>query len=120
MIRIKASRLRLMRGRGSRHEASHRSFVPAPVFGILTALPEEFAAMRSFIVDQERANVLGDRADYVIGTVPSADGCRAHEVVLTMLGETGNDAAAGACTNMLRSYPSVRCLLMVGIAAGVP
>ena len=120
MIRIRADRLHLPSGRGTRQETRHRSCVTAPVFGILTALPEEFAAMRSFIDDPRRANVEGDRADYLIGTMPSADPCRAHTVALTILGETGNDAAASACTNLLRSYRSVRCLLMAGIAAGVP
>jgi nucleoside phosphorylase len=52
--------------------------------------------------------------------MPSADPGRAHTVVLTILGEIGNAAAASACTNLLRSYRSVHCLLMVGIAAGVP
>jgi nucleoside phosphorylase len=120
MIRIRANRLRLVRGHGTRQETSHRSCVTAPVFGILTALPEEFAAMRSFIDDPRRANIEGDRADYLIGTMPSSVPHRAHEVALTMLSETGNDAAASACANLLRSYPSVRCLLMAGIAAGVP
>ena len=101
-------------------KTKHRTCVRAPVFGILTALPEEFAAMRSFIDDPRRANVEGDRADYLIGTMPSADPRLPHAVALTMLGETGNDAAASACTNLLRSYPSVHCLLMAGIAAGVP
>ena len=76
--------------------------------------------MRSFIDNPRRASVEGDRADYVTGTMPGADRGRVHPVALTMLGETGNDAAASACTNLLRSYRSVRCLLMVGIAAGVP
>jgi nucleoside phosphorylase len=120
MIRIRADRLHLVHGRGTRQATSHRSCVTAPVFGILTALPEEFAAMRSFIDDPQRANVEGDRADYLIGTMPSADRGRAHTVALTILGETGNDAAASACTNLLRSHRSVRCLLMAGIAAGVP
>jgi nucleoside phosphorylase len=119
MIRIRTSRLHL-HGRGTRQLTSDRSYVVEPAFGILTALPEEFAAMRSFIDNPRRANVEGDRADYVIGTMPSADRDRAHKVVLTMLGEIGNDAAASACTNLLRSYRSVRCLLMVGIAAGIP
>jgi nucleoside phosphorylase len=92
----------------------------APAFGIITALPEEFAAMRSFVDDEQRTWVDGDPADYVIGTMPGADRRQAHEVVLTMLAETGNDAAACACTNLLRSFRSVRCLLMAGIAAGVP
>lgn len=92
----------------------------SPVFGILTALPEELAAVRSFIDAPQRASVEGDRADYVVGTMPSADSGRPHVVALTLLGETGNDAAASACANLLRSYPSVRYLLMAGIAAGIP
>jgi nucleoside phosphorylase len=120
MIKIWAGRLHRARGHGIHLETSHRSCVMRPVFGILTALPEEFAAMRSFIDDPQRANVEGDRADYLIGTMPSAGRGSAHTVVLTILSETGNDAAASACTNLLRSYRSVRCLLMTGIAAGVP
>jgi|SRR5579872_1271216 len=104
---------------GARREISRRSSA-SPVFGILTALPEEFAAMRLFIDHPRQDNVQGDRADYLIGTLPSADPSMAHTVALTILGESGNDAAASACTNLLRSYRSVRCLLMVGIAAGVP
>lgn len=92
----------------------------APTFGILTALPGEFAAMRSFIDAPALINVDGDRADYVRGLMPSADRDLPHHVVLTMPADTGNDAAAGACANMLRSFRSVRCLLIVGIAAGVP
>jgi nucleoside phosphorylase/bifunctional DNase/RNase len=92
----------------------------APAFGIVTALHEEFAAMRSFLGGWRRVSVPGDRADYFVGTLASFDQDQPHRVVLTMLGETGNDAAANACTNLLRSFPSVRCVLMVGIAAGVP
>lgn len=91
-----------------------------PTFGIVTALPEEFAAMRSFVEIPRLTHVDGDRAYYIIGTVPSAESGRPHWVVLTMLGDTGNDAAASACSNLLRSFSSVRCVLMVGIAAGVP
>jgi nucleoside phosphorylase len=105
--------------RGRRQQTRCRSCVTAPVFGILTALPEEFAAMRSVTDDPQLTTVEGDRADYIIATMPSAGG-GAHAVALTMLGETGNDAAASACTNLLRSYPSVRCLLITGIAAGIP
>jgi nucleoside phosphorylase len=37
-----------------------------------------------------------------------------------MLGETGTNAAADGCANLVRSFGSVNCVLMVGIAAGVP
>lgn len=93
---------------------------PAPAFGIVTALPEEFTALASFLGSPRRGSVGGDRASYVLGTMPGPDRGRAHSVVLTMLGDTGNDAAVSGCTNLLRSYPSVGCLLMAGIAAGIP
>lgn len=120
MIRIQASRPRPAHGHATLQEASHQPGRTAPFFGILTALPEEFAAIRSFIDHPQPASADGDRADYLTGTVPSGDPGRAHQVVLTMLAETGNDAAACACTNLLRSFRSVGCLLMVGIAAGIP
>lgn len=93
---------------------------PAPVFGILTALPEELAAMRALIDAPERAIARGDRANYVTGTLPSLDPDQPHQVVVTMMGDTGNDAAVQACANLIRSFESVGFVLMVGIAAGVP
>jgi nucleoside phosphorylase len=120
MIRIRADRASPAHSQGARHKSSQPSCLTAPNFGIITALPEEFAAVRSFVDNPQRANVEGDRADYLIGTLPSANLGEEHTVVLTILGEIGNSAAANACTNLLRSYQSVRCLLMAGIAAGVP
>lgn len=93
---------------------------PAPVFGIVTALPEEFAAMATLIEDSARMNVEGDRANYLVGTLPGLDPPRPHRVVLTLLGDTGNDAAADGCANLSRSFGSVGGVLMVGVAAGVP
>jgi nucleoside phosphorylase len=92
-----------------------------PVFGIVTALPEEFAAA-SVLLDDARSpsTVGGDRAQYVLGTMPSRDERRPHEVVLTLLGETGNTAAAESCANLIRSFPSVDNVIMCGIACGVP
>ena len=91
-----------------------------PVLGIVTALPEEFVAMSAMIDDRTRENVERDRANYVVGTMPGLDPQRPHRVVLTLLGDTGNDAAAAACTDLARSFGSVGLVLMVGIAAGVP
>jgi nucleoside phosphorylase len=93
---------------------------PQPVIGLLTALPEEFAAMASLIEDAEELHVAGDPAGYVCGTIPSALPGRSHPVVLTLLTDIGNNWAATAVANMLRSFESVDQVLMVGIAAGVP
>jgi len=92
-----------------------------PVFGIVTALPEEFAAVRA-VLDNPRGpqTVAGDRAQYVLGTLPSRDDDRPHEIVLTLLGDTGNSAAAESCANLIRSFPSVNTVVMCGIACGVP
>jgi len=91
-----------------------------PVIGLVTALPEEFAAMASLIDDEKPWSVAGDPAGYVCGTIPSALPGRPHAVVLTLLTETGTNWAATAVANMLRSFESVDQVLMVGIAAGVP
>lgn len=91
-----------------------------PVIGLVTAMPEEFAAAKAMLDGAVRRNVEHDRSNYLVGTMPSADPGDAHRVVLTMLGDTGNDAAAAACTELARSFASVGVLMMVGIAAGVP
>jgi nucleoside phosphorylase len=94
--------------------------IAGPTFGIITAIPAEFAAMQALIDDPQRRTVAPDRADYVVGTIPSLDPDQSHQVVLTLLGGTGNDAASSGCANLIRSFGSVRCVLMVGTAAGVP
>ncbi|MDQ7904917.1 BN6_48550 family protein [Phytohabitans sp. ZYX-F-186] len=91
-----------------------------PVIGLVTALPEEFAAMASLVDGGQERSVAGDPAEYVCGTIPSARPGRPHAVVLTLLTETGTNWAATAVANMLRSFESVDQVLMVGIAAGVP
>src|SRR5262249_52485857 len=84
------------------------------------AMPEEFHAMRMLLEHPEETSVPPDFARYVRGTLPSRDAGRSHQVVLTQTGDTGTNAAADAATNLSRSFPTVDCLLMVGIAAGVP
>src|SRR6266545_4618466 len=91
-----------------------------PTIGIVTALPIEFAAMKVLIDDAQRQLVAGDRAEYAVGTLPSALNGQPHIVVLPLLGDSGNKSAAEACANLSRSFPSVNCVVMSGIAAGVP
>lgn len=100
-------------------KAATRAWQP-PIFGLLTALPEEFAAVRALIDNPQSVAIEGDRADYVCGTMPGTESTRPHPVVLTMIGETGTPAAAHAVANLLRSFDSVDQVVMVGIAAGVP
>ncbi len=88
--------------------------------GIVTALPKEFAAMRLMLDEQSWNPIAGDPNDYVVGSIPSVDGSGIHLVAVTLLKEIGNNSAAAAATHLLRSFPAVEDLLMVGIAGGIP
>jgi nucleoside phosphorylase len=91
-----------------------------PTIGIVTAIPEEYAAMCALVDRPVERDVPGDPAAYVIASVPSKSEARNHRVALTLLGATATDAAADGCTHLLRSFPTVSLVLMVGIAAGIP
>jgi nucleoside phosphorylase len=92
-----------------------------PTIGVLTATPWEFAAMRA-LLDRPHNDegTRNDPAHYVLGELPSRRSGADHSVVLTQLGRTGTDAAASGCTNLLRSFASVKLVVMVGTAAGIP
>lgn len=95
--------------------------LPADVrLGIVTALPIECAAMRLVVDDTVPATVPGDRNHYRLGWVPSTDPSNPHAVAITVLPEDGTRSAATICADLLRSFPSVRCVVMAGIAGGVP
>ncbi|WP_203902436.1 effector-associated domain 2-containing protein [Virgisporangium aliadipatigenens] len=52
--------------------------------------------------------------------MPSAVADRPHRVVSALLAQDGTRNAAAICTDLMRSFPNVRCLLMCGIAGGFP
>ncbi len=91
-----------------------------PTVGLITAIPEEFAAMRALLEQPEEKYVNRDPAPYVLGNLPSREKLRNHRTVLTLLGATATNAAANGCTNLVRSFPTVAAVIMVGIAAGIP
>ena len=62
----------------------------------------------------------GDPNDYLIGSIPSVEDSGTHRVVVTLLKKTGNNSAAAAASHLVRSFPTVTHVLMVGIAGGVP
>jgi nucleoside phosphorylase len=82
---------------------------------IVTALPAEFAAMEVMLdgPGQDMA-IPGDPMSYLVGAIGS------HKVVVTLLPEMGNNTSAAVASHLLRSFPSVSDILMVGIAGGVP
>lgn len=91
--------------------------------GVVTALPEEFAAFREMLTNPLTRKPPGDPNAYAVGAVPAVrdgDEIGEHLVVLTQLKRMGTLSAASAATNLMRSFPSVRLVLMVGIACGIP
>ena len=91
-----------------------------PTIGLITAIPEEYTAMRGLLEAPADEYVVGDPARYTLGVLPSRGVEPLHNVVLTMLGGTATDAAADGCAHMIRSFPSIRVIIMIGIAAGIP
>lgn len=89
-------------------------------FGIVTALAKEFAAVRAMLDGARECTIADDPNDYVIGTVPAKDGSGAHQVAVTLLKKMGNNSAASAASHLLRSFPNMSDVLMVGIAGGCP
>ena len=76
--------------------------------------------MRMLLDEPTPMRTMGDRADYLVGTLPSLDARLDHTVVLTLTADTGTHATADSCKSLITSFPSVNVVIMVGIAAGVP
>lgn len=91
-----------------------------PTVGLITAIPEEFTAMRYLLDNTTERYIEDDPTRYILGTLPSPDNHPPHRVALAMLGATATDGAADGCANMLRSFVSIKMIIMVGTAAGVP
>lgn len=90
--------------------------------GIVTALPKEFAAMQLMLDEKEEIENLpvDDPNEYAIGYIKSKYQNKKTKIIITSLSDMGNSIAATATTNLLRSFPSVNHILLVGIAGGVP
>ncbi len=99
----------------SRQESGQR-----PTIGIVTALVEEFTAVRAMLDDPRDDLTDGDLTRYLLGELPSADPQRPHRVVLCQQVGAGNTLAAAVSMNLARSYPTVNHVVMSGIACGVP
>jgi nucleoside phosphorylase len=93
-----------------------------PELAILTALDCELAAVTAVLDDLQviGGSVPGDPNPYTFGTLPSRDPVNPHPVVITVLPEDGTRSTAAAATDLLRTFPSVRCVIFCGIAGGVP
>ncbi len=94
--------------------------VPIATIGIVTALPKEYAAMKTLIENGYEYVIPGPGAGrrYWVGEIPSKSN-GTHKVTLT-LAAMGNNVAAIRGTLLLEHFHSLDSILMVGIAGGVP
>ncbi|KDN21772.1 CATRA conflict system CASPASE/TPR repeat-associated protein [Amycolatopsis rifamycinica] len=95
-----------------------RAAADEPLIGLLTAMPIEFQAVRSLLENVQDASA--GRAHYVRGELPSREPKRPHKIVLVQTGATATNAAAESAAGLVHSFPSISCLIMAGVAAGVP
>lgn len=87
---------------------------------IVTALPKERAAVLAAMSVHERFGVEGDPKVYDIGLFVDSQTNRNPRAVILCQSGMGNDNAATAATDALRSFPNVEHVIMTGIAGGCP
>ncbi|KAF3937693.1 hypothetical protein ABW19_dt0201894 [Dactylella cylindrospora] len=84
----------------------------------ICALPEEMAAARAMLDDihEPLATHTNDNNTYILGSI------RQHNVVIACLpnAQYGTNNAANVLTHLIRTFPSIRLGLIVGIGGGVP
>jgi nucleoside phosphorylase len=92
-----------------------------PRVGIITALAEEFDAVRVMLKKEHRHRTPGPGAghEYMLGEIPSLRG-GTHQVVLAQTARMGNNSAAIRASKMLIEFASIDVIIMCGIAGGVP
>jgi nucleoside phosphorylase len=81
---------------------------------IVTALPKEFAAVEVMLDQHHDRAIPGDPVRYTVGSIGL------HSVVVTLLPNMGNNPATAVSSYLLRSFPTINDILMVGIAGGAP
>lgn len=91
-----------------------------PSIGIMTALPIECNAVEQVLeyVKPFAVPGIGAGRKYKIGRIPSINGGD-HHIVLSC-GDKGNNLAASRATLMIEHFPTIKYIIMVGIAGGVP
>jgi nucleoside phosphorylase len=95
--------------------------LPPATVGIVSALWQEAAAMRLLVEGLQRVPAKpDDRNLYRQGWLPSTDPRRPHGVVLTLLPQDSIGNASAVCADLFRSYPGLECVVMCGVAGGIP
>lgn len=82
--------------------------------GWIAPLPLELTAAKGMLDNLTTKRVPHDNALYHVGQIG------VHSVVMVVCPNMGTEPAATVLANMLRSFPNIKHILVVGIAGGVP
>ena len=118
--RIAQSSVKFLNREGMMFESKDSAGVADVTIGIITALPKEYVAIKTALLDCQNWNVAGQGAGrrYVLGRIPSVHGGE-HRVALAMA-DMGNNIASARAALLLEHFSSIETIIMVGIAGGVP
>ncbi|KAL3442973.1 nucleoside phosphorylase domain-containing protein [Aspergillus insuetus] len=96
------------------------SRAPAPghndyTIGWIAALPVEFAAARAMLTHRHKRLPVaaGDSNAYFLGSIGD------HNIAIACINEAGGLPASIVASNMVKTFPSVRYVRMVGIGGGI-
>ncbi|KAK2741725.1 hypothetical protein FQN55_008224 [Onygenales sp. PD_40] len=88
------------------------------IVGWVCALPKERTAATAMLdrIHSKLSSPSGDHNTYTLGSIGK------HNIVITCLpkGRYGTNSAATVATQMVRSFPSIKVGLLVGIGGGIP
>jgi nucleoside phosphorylase len=91
--------------------------------GCICAVPTEAVALRLFLDEEyECPDILSSHASTQDHNVYTTGAMGGHKVVVASLplGKYGVSQATSVISDMVRSFPNLRCCLMVGIGGGAP
>ncbi|SFM30911.1 DEAD/DEAH box helicase [Methanolobus profundi] len=90
-----------------------------PTIGIVTALTEEYVSMKHQIKNPQQITYSSrGLANYDIGEISATNG-GTHSLILALAG-MGNNNSTYRTTLMIERFPSIKYIIMVGIAGAVP
>lgn len=118
---IREGEMALNRLRSNPKRIISEASMSVPTIGIITALPKELAAMRAMLENVQKRDmpVNDSQHSYFIGEVPVSENKR-HQVVVALMPDMGNNSASSVASRLLIHFPSVKDIIMVGIAGGIP
>jgi nucleoside phosphorylase len=93
----------------------------AATIGIVTALPEEFAAVTEVFLCDDPISYpgFGSGRKYAMARLPSKSGTE-RIIAVCLLTDMGNDSAAIRATQLVQHCKNINHIVMVGIAGAVP